>query len=119
MEVQGISEIVENTFGLWITALFHGIHVPNPSLIFEEHKEAFFWLVEHLLRTEKIKFCPPNELWHEGYDVWDTGIPTIMEYFRSRWPDEADSELSMKLTDYFYDIPAVLWVAPNGTLHGS
>lgn len=29
------------------------------------------------------------------------------------------SENDADLTDYFYDMPAILWVALDGTLHGS
>ncbi|WP_230426071.1 hypothetical protein [Ralstonia syzygii] len=64
-----MSEIVEGAFGLWITALFDGILVPNPSLTFAEQTEVFLGLVEKLLHDGKIKFCPPNELWYEGYDI--------------------------------------------------
>jgi hypothetical protein len=122
VHIEHIDEIVEGSFGLWITSFFSSISGWNPDITFQEHKEAFFWLVEHLLRTGKIKFCLPceYELRQEGCGVWDDDVPTIMEYLRSRWPDEADSELSGKLTDYFYNaIPCVLWVAPDGTLHGS
>jgi hypothetical protein len=118
--IEHVDELVEDSFGLWIDGLFSAIHGQNPDITFQEQKEAFFWLVERLLRAGKIKFCPPNELWYEGYDIWDADVPTIMEYLLSRWPDEADSRLSIELVYYFYrDIPVVVWVAADGTLHSS
>lgn len=44
MKIAGVSEIVEGAFGLWITALFDGILVPNPSFTFAEQREVFFWV---------------------------------------------------------------------------
>lgn len=119
MKIIGIDEIVKNAFGLWITALFDGILVPNPGLTFEEHKEAFFWVLQKLLDEGKVKFCPPNELWHEGYDVWDADNKAIVEYLRSHWPKSAKAEIDRVLVDYFYDMPAILWVGEDGQLHSS
>jgi hypothetical protein len=110
MKIAGIADIVQNTFGLWITALFDGILVPNPGLTFIEHKEAFFWLVEELLREGRIKFCPPSELWRDGYDIWDADEMTIITYLRSHWPQSARSKNDLVLVDYFYAMPAILWI---------
>ncbi|MHA6911455.1 hypothetical protein ACQUJS_24100 [Ralstonia pseudosolanacearum] len=119
MKLLGIDELVQNVFGLWITALFDGILVSNPTLTFDEHREAFSLLLKDFLEDGRIKFCPPTELWRDGYDVWDADVATILQYLRSRWPEAAKSENDLILTDYFYEIPAILWVAPDGTLHGS
>ncbi|MFV8643521.1 hypothetical protein [Ralstonia pseudosolanacearum] len=111
-----MSEIVEGAFGLWITALFDGILVPNRSFTFAEQREVFFGLVEKLLHDGKIKFCPPNELWHEGYDIWDAGPEKIVGYLRDHWPASAKSKGDIALSDFFYAMPAILWVGNNGEI---
>ncbi|WP_321788080.1 MULTISPECIES: hypothetical protein [Paraburkholderia] len=116
IKINGIENIIHNTSGLWITALFDGILVPNPALTFSEHKEAFFWLVEKLLQDGKIKFCPPNELWREGYDIWNVDISTIMTYLRSHWPQSVNSKNDIALADYFYAIPSIIWIDDNGEI---
>lgn len=119
MKIDHIEDILRCSFGLWISGLFSAISGWNSGITFQEQREAFFGLLEQLLNEGKIKFCPPNEFWHEGYDVWDADADTILEYLRSRWPIGASSEKDVSLTNYFYDMPAILWVAPDGTLHGS
>ncbi|ACC76327.1 hypothetical protein VOI32_35925 [Paraburkholderia caribensis] len=119
MTIAGISEIVRDAFGLWITALFDAILVPNPTLPFEEHKEAFFWLIEKLLREGQIRFCPPNELWREGCDVWDVDASTIVSYLREHWPASAKSKNDLVLSDYFYALPAILWIGDDGGITSS
>ncbi|MEF9413321.1 hypothetical protein ABXT21_04130 [Ralstonia sp. SM1864_UCD524_TZ4] len=119
MRISGVSEIVENAFGLWITALFDGILVRNPSLSFDEHKEVFFWLVEKLLRDGKIKFCPPNEIWREGYDIWDVDVTIVVDYLRLHWPASVKHKDDLVLSDYFYAMPAILWIGDDGEIVSS
>lgn len=119
MTIAGINEIVRNAYGLWITALFDAILVPNPTLTFEEHREAFFWLIEMLLRQDRIRFCPPNELWREGYDVWDVDASTIVVYLREHWPASAKAKNDPVLSDFFYAVPAILWVGDDGQITSS
>jgi hypothetical protein len=99
--------------------LFSSICGHNQEATFLEKKEIFFQFLKQLLDQGKVKFCPPNELWHDGYDVWDADTMTILDYLLSRWPVDISSEKDIKLTNYFYDMPAILWVASDGTLHGS
>lgn len=119
MTVAHVDEIFQSSFGLWISGLFSAIKGWNPDIDWEQHKEAFFYLLKRFLDEGKVKFCPPNESWHEGYDVWDVPNDTIVEYLKSHWPADVTSENDLALTDYFYDMPAILWVGPDGTLHGS
>uniref|UniRef100_UPI001FC8041E hypothetical protein n=1 Tax=Burkholderia gladioli TaxID=28095 RepID=UPI001FC8041E len=113
MKIDHIEDILRCSFGLWISGLFSAISGWNSGITFQEQREAFFGLLEQLLNEGKIKFCPPNEFWCEGYDVWDADADTILEYLRSRWPIGASSEKDVSLTNYFYDMPAILWVAPG------
>jgi len=119
MKLEHVDEIIRETFGLWITAFFGAISSFNPEITFDQHKHAFFELLEQLLDQGKVKFCPPNEIWREGYDVWEADASTILEYLKARWPADVTSERDAALNDYFYDIPAILWVAADGSLHGS
>jgi len=119
MKIKNIKEIIECSFGLWISVLFSAISGWNPGISFQEQKGEFLYLLEELLKEGRVKFCPPNELWRDGYDIWDVDVKTILQYLRSRWPDAARSENDIVLAEYFYDMPAILWVAEDGTLHGS
>lgn len=119
MKIDHIEDILRSSFGLWISGFFSAISGWNPGITFQEQREVFFALLKQLLDEGKVRFCPPNELWREGYDVWDADSETIVDYLRSHWPADATSEKDVVLTNYFYDMPAILWVAPDGTLHGS
>ncbi|MBN3779484.1 hypothetical protein G3O06_18285 [Burkholderia sp. Ac-20345] len=119
MKIENVERILDSAFGQWASGLFSAIGGFNPGIDFSDQKEAFFDILEKLLDQGKVKFCPPNELWREGYDVWDVDAKTILDYWRSHWPMNVTSENDADLTDYFYDMPAILWVASDGTLHGS
>ncbi|WP_175948627.1 hypothetical protein [Burkholderia pyrrocinia] len=119
MKIDHIEDILRCSFGLWISGLFSAIGGWNPGITFQEQKVAFFDLLRQLLDQGKVKFCPPEEQWREGYDVWGADTETILEYLESRWPAHVTSEKDVALTNYFYDMPAILWVSPDGTLHGS
>jgi hypothetical protein len=119
MKIENVEQIISDSFGLWISGLFSAISGWNSGIAFEEHKVAFFELLEMLLKNGKVKFCPPKEFWKEGYEVWDADVQTIIQYLQVRWPENAISENDLALTDYFYEIPAILWVSADGRLHGS
>jgi hypothetical protein len=70
--------ILHCSFGLWISGFFSAISGWNPGITFQEQKEAFFDLLRQLLDQRTIKFCPPNEFWHEGYNVLDADTETIL-----------------------------------------
>lgn len=127
--IEHIDEIVRDSFGLWITGLFSAISSWNPTLSFEEHKEAFFWLIERLLRAGKVKFIAPGAdcytspenphprltiqdseaQWHEAPEV-------IVARLRAEWPEHARDENDLDLTTYFYSIPGIIWVGADGRL---
>lgn len=117
MILKNREEIVSNAFGLWISALFSDIGGFNPELSFVEQKDEFFKLIRELLEDGKIKFSTPNEFWKEGKDVWDVDPPIVLQYLIGRWPQNASCEND--LSDYFYEIPAVLWVNDDGSMVGS
>jgi hypothetical protein len=119
MKIDHVEDIVRGSFGLWISGLFSAISGCNPGFPFGDQKEAFFDLLKQLLDQGKVKFCPPNEFWRPGDDVWDVDIEKILKYLQDHWPVNVIPEKDAALTDYFYDMPAILWVAPDGTLHDS
>jgi hypothetical protein len=110
-------EMLGNAFGMWISALFSDIAGYNPNLSFLEQKQQFFILVKELLDGGRIKFCTPNEIWSKDNDVWDAESEEIIKYLEAKWPVLAQSERD--LSEYFYEIPAVLWVDEQGNLIGS
>ncbi len=113
-------EIVKNSYDLWVDGIFGAVRGFNKNITLDEQKELFFTIVERLLKDGTIKFTPPNELWHEGYNIWDASTEEIMQYLRNAFPKEAKHEDDMVLIDYFYGgIPAVLWKQEDGIYRGS
>jgi hypothetical protein len=119
MNINGTEEIIETANGLWLSALFSGISTYNPGTSFNAQRDAFFFLLQSLLERGQIKFVPPQELWREDRPVWDADSSEIVGYFRSRWPSQAWHEDDLILSDYFYEMPAVLWRQADGTYYGS
>ncbi|WP_159502547.1 hypothetical protein [Microbacterium sp. 18062] len=110
-------EIVSEAFGLWVSALFSNIAGFNPGMSFFEQKEEFFLLIGDLLEKGRVRFLVPNEFPSQGVDFWESSPKKIVEYLRSKFPRNAVSESD--LSDYFYEIPPILWVDEEGRLHGS
>ncbi len=130
--IEHIDEIVRDSFGLWITGLFSTISSWNPTLSFQEHKEAFFWLIEQQLRAGRIKFIAPGadcyvspENPHPRLTIqdeeaqWHETPTAIVAYLRAQWPEHASDENDSDLVTYFCSIPGVIWVGEDGTLVAS
>jgi hypothetical protein len=130
--IEHIDEIIRDSFGLWITGLFSAISGRNPSLTFEEHKEAFFWLLERLLCSGKLKFIAPGadcyvspDNPHPRFTIndkeahWHESAEAIVAQLRSQWPEQAHDENDLDLLTYFYSIPGIVWVGEGGELVAS
>lgn len=130
--IEHIDEIVRDAFGLWITGLFSAISAWNPALSFEDHKDAFFWLVEKLLRAGKVKFIAPGvDCYtspgnpHPRFTVedaeaqWHETPGKIVAHLRVMWPEHAHNENDLDLVAYFYSIPGIIWVGEDGALVAS
>jgi hypothetical protein len=98
-------------FAAWITCLWGKY---DDSFTFEENKDAFFYLLERLLREGKVKFDHPDKpvLWEETPEV-------ILSYFKTHWPTNVATEDDVDLTIYFYRMPGIAWLGPDGDWHGS
>ncbi len=98
-------------FAHWITCLWGKY---DDSFTFHENKEAFFYLLERLLREGKVTFDHPDkpQLWGETPEV-------ILGYFKKHWPADVTAEDDIDLTVYFYRMPGVSWLGPDGDWHGS
>ncbi|POP71960.1 hypothetical protein [Pseudomonas syringae] len=127
MTVKFIEKITQDAFGLWISALFSSISSWNPDLSFTQQKDAFFTIVEHLLNHGKIKFIAPDADCYVSPDNphpkltindseahWNLEAEQIIDYLKSKWPDEVTSANDEELTYYFYEIPGVIWVDNDG-----
>ncbi|MBX7276957.1 hypothetical protein ACLBW8_27255 [Pseudomonas sp. M5A4_2d] len=132
MTVKFFDEIVRDSFGLWVSALFSSIGSWNPEFTFEQRKDAFFYMVECLLVNGKIKFIKPGADCYISpsnplpklsiYDEaahWDLSVKEIISYLREGWPKGAESENDVELTVYFYEIPGVIWIDKNGCFFAS
>lgn len=124
-----VDEIINSSFGLWITSLFSAISGWNRGISFEEQKEAFFWLLEFLLESGKIKFIAPGAdcyispsnpnprfTIHDRDAQWQASASEIIGYLRERWPANVSEENDPILLTYFYELPGVIWVSQNGDL---
>jgi hypothetical protein len=131
-QIEHIDQIVKDAFGLWITGLFSAISSWNPTLTFEEHKDAFFWLLERLLRRGEVKFIAPGadcyvslknphpRLTIQDEEAhWQETPEAIIAQLRDWWPESARREDDLELTTYFYRIPGIIWVAKDGTFIAS
>jgi hypothetical protein len=98
----------------WIIHYWEEVCMLAPQLDFQEKKEAFFYLLERLLREGKVTFDHPDkpELWGETPEV-------MLSYFKTHWPANVSAEDDIDLTTYFYRMPGVSWLGPDGEWHGS
>jgi hypothetical protein len=119
MKLDHANEIVKHAFGMWIIALYGNIKGYNPGLTFSEHNEAFFALLKELLDKNKIRFCAEDDPLGKAGRFWVADSATIIKELRNQWPESARAENDIDVTLYFYKIPAVVWVAEDGSLHGS
>ncbi|MNJ47931.1 hypothetical protein D3C77_431080 [compost metagenome] len=132
MDIRFVEEIVRDSFGLWISALFSAIGSWNPELSFSQQKEAFFSVIEYLLVTGKIKFIAPNadcyvspDNPHPRFTIndeeshWGGDAKQIVAYLKDKWPESVVSEGDEALTLYFYEIPGIIWVDENGYFFAS
>lgn len=127
-----LDEIISSSFGLWISSLFSAISGLNPGITFEDQKEAFFGILEYMLKNGKIKFIAPGADCYVSsnnpnprftiYDIeahWKAPAEEIIGYLRERWPASASEENDLDLAIYFYEIPGVIWVKDSGELVAS
>lgn len=132
MIIKFFDEIVRNSFGLWVSAIFSEIGSWNTEFTFKQRKDAFFYMIEYLLVNGKIKFIKPMADCYISpdnphptlsiYDEaahWDLGVNEILSYLRNGWPESAESESDVELIVYFYEIPGVIWIDENGCLFAS
>lgn len=132
MNIRFVEEIVSDSFGLWISALFSAVCSWNPELSFCQQKDAFFSVIEYLVANGKIKFIAPgadcyvtSDNPHPRFSIkdeechWALDTSQIVAYLKDRWPDEVSSANEEALTVYFYKMPGIIWVDDTGVLFAS
>jgi hypothetical protein len=104
-------------FAHWISCLWGRY---DDSFSFEQNKEAFFYLLERLLREGKVRFQQPTK--DEPF-YWDAPPEVIVEHLKMGWPKEACSEGDEAIVDFFYTdltrCPPIFWLGTDGEWHGS
>lgn len=124
---------IEGAFGRWLIGLwgeYEGLET------FSEQKEAFFYLLERLLRDGKAKFVKPDADVYHRYDTvtrqqilpprtindpethWNAPVEEILDYLRQHWPQAATHKDDLELNAYFYRMPAIIWKGEDGTWYG-
>ena len=116
LRINNESEIISNSFGMWISALFGNIKAYNQDIDFIEHKKEFFCLLKMLLDAKKIYFEYPESSCGSQI-VWEADSNKIIQYLLEHWPKKARDEND--LDTYFYEIPVILWVGENGKFYAS
>jgi len=101
----------KDCFAHWITCMWGKY---RDGFTFEENKEAFFYLLERLLREGKVKFDQPDKP-----EAWDASPEEILEHFRKHWPTSATDEQDLNLHIYLYRMPGIGWLGEDGQWHGS
>jgi len=116
MTISNIDKIHNDSFGLWISGLFSAIGGNSPGLAFTDQKDAFFEILRRWLADGKVKFCKPSDPLGE---VWNASDEEILDFLQAGWPQHVKDEHDIDLNNYFYDLPALLWVGPDGKIFGS
>ena len=102
-------------FAHWISCLWFKYE----GFSFEENKEAFFWLLEKLLKEGKVRFCSPEDPLYREKKEWDATPEEVIVYLKERWPEDAKDENDGDLHIYFYQIPAIAWLGEDGKWYSS
>jgi hypothetical protein len=104
----------------WIIHYWEELCMVAPHLPLQEKKEAFFYLLERLLREEKIKFENP---FGGDQKFWDAPPERIIAHLKMGWPQAAQTEGDEAIVSFFYDdwrrCPPIYWRGTDGQWHGS
>ena len=115
-----LEKLTEPYYRGWIIHYWEELCMVAPDLSFPEKMEAFFFLVERLLREGKVRFQHPTK--DEPF-YWDVPPEVIVEHLKMGWPKEACSEGDEAIVDFFYTdltrCPPIFWLGPDGEWHGS
>lgn len=117
--VPNFKEIVSESNGLWVSALFGAIVGWNPNQEFTVYKNMFFDVVKELLDNQVIRFCSPQDPLGKDEPYWNVDSDTIISYLKEKWPQGVTDENDEELNNYFYFIPAILWSDGTGHYIGS
>lgn len=128
-------EIVYEGYGCWISTLWgwgHNFFSDEIGRDFtpEEDIEAFLFVLQYLLDTEKAFLEPPGPLYNvekkmydtktriiqgdsEEFLIWDIPTNEMMDYMRENMPSDPDyfDENDAENTPYWYsqDCPHLIW----------
>jgi len=116
----------EPPFGQWMIGLWPPLPVLKRTFELNDQKEAFFLMLERLLRDERIVLAIPGSIGEDtllcqsreqgGWsDVWTIPLDNQLEHVISHFPQDAASVDDQKIADFFYgtQCPIVGWVDPE------
>ncbi len=124
-------KIAEESFGLSAYLLFVSVKCASSRADLDGLKEDFLNLVEYLLMRKKIMLITP------GVDVtrtsthvpkfniydkeaqWNASPQNAVRYLREHWPKNLVNAEDKELTYYLYEMPGIIWIANDGSLHAS
>ncbi len=111
-----ITSLTRQIYRGWISNFWGAVCIEAIQLNYSEKVEAFFWLLERLLREGKVKFGDPDD-WS-----WNATPEDMIAHLKKGWPKDVTEEGDMKIVDYFYDLdrcPPISWLGEDGEWHGS
>ncbi|WON77126.1 hypothetical protein [Serratia sp. UGAL515B_01] len=117
--VLNFEEIVQDSRGLWLSALFSSIIGWNPGNDLSDYKDMFFSVLKRLLDDDIVRFCRPDDPLGKMQNYWEAETETIINYLCQRWPEGIADENDESLNMYFYEVPAILWLSESGDYVGS
>lgn len=132
-DIENEEQIVSDSFGMWIIALWGNISFQNPGLALQEYKTSFFMMLEKLLDEGKVRFVKPDaDVYYNAktnpnprYTIndveshWNVNTEEILSYLKDEWPSAAKDKDDLELNAYFYKIPAIIWRGEDGKWYGS
>jgi hypothetical protein len=131
-EVNLIDNLCKKCFGKVAYCLFEIICMDHPGASLKEKKDIFFSSLDLMLKEGRIKLLSaqvdcyisprnpnPIHLINDKHVHWKKSSEEIINALKNRWPTHVVTDDDIDLVAYFYEIPGLIWVARDGSLHAS
>ncbi len=131
MSINEIDKIIEYSFGCSIYSFFTNLKDENDNFCLDDLKENFFHVLEYLLKRKKILLTTPGiDVYRTPTHVpkftiydkeaqWNITPEDAVRYFQDRWPKGIKDSNDVELVYFLYEMPDIIWIADDGSLHAS
>ena len=130
MDIDNLDKIIEYSFGVSSYVFFKNINYCD-NMSFDEHKEMFFRILEYLLKEKKIYLITPGiDIYRTPTHIpkfsifdkethWNVSQKEAVRYSQERWPKKISNVRDVELVYFLYEMPGIIWIADDGSLHSS